>query len=99
MPIPASVVEVLRAHRTAQAAERLAALVWEDSGLVIANEIGGLVEPRNLSRAWSSWARTAGVSDRGTHVGRHYAATTLLSSGAASVADVAAALGTTPPCC
>ena len=96
VPVPASVVEVLKAHRTRQAAERLAALVWADLDLVLTNEVGGLVEPRALSRAWSSWAKKAGLSDRGTHAGRHYAATTLLSSGAASVADVAAALGHDP---
>jgi integrase len=96
VPIPASVIEALKAHRTAQAAEQLAALVWTDHGLVLTNEVGGLVEPRALSRAWSTWARKAGLTDRGTHAGRHYAATTLLSSGAASVADVAAALGHDP---
>jgi|GEM_PF-1344713 len=96
VPVPAAVVEVLKSHRTTQAAERLAALVWTDQGLVLTNEVGGVVEPRALSRAWSGWARSAGLSDRGTHAGRHYAATTLLSSGAASVADVAAALGHDP---
>ena len=96
VPVPAAVVEALKAHRKRQKAERLAALVWVDTDLVLTNEVGGLVEPRALSRAWAGWAKKAGLTDRGTHAGRHYAASTLLSSGAASVADVAAALGHDP---
>jgi integrase len=64
--------------------------------LVLTNGVGGLVEPRTLSRAWEEWAKAAGVEDTGTHLGRHYAATSLLASGAASVADVAALLGHDP---
>jgi integrase len=97
VPVPPPVVEALKAHRKRQAAERLAAgEAWEGVGTVLANEVGGYVEPRAMSRAWASWARRAGVSDRGTHLGRHYAATTLLASGAASVADIAAQLGHDP---
>jgi integrase len=63
---------------------------------VLTNELGGMAEPRQLSRVWSGWARRAGIKDRGTHVGRHFAATTLLASGRASVADVAQMLGHNP---
>lgn len=84
----------LRAHRKAQAVERLAAgNLWVASDHVIATSIGGVVEPRALNRVWASWARTARVEDKGTHVGRHFAATTLLASGRASVADIAEMLG------
>ena len=93
VPIPASVVKALKTQQRRQKAERLAARFWQDEGLVVTNEIGGAVEPRALSRAWAGWARTAGLRDRGTHAGRHYAASTLLSSGRASVADVAASHG------
>lgn len=97
VPLSPAVVEALRAHRKRQVAERLAASdAWQGTDAVIANEAGGWVEPRALSRAWSGWARAAKVSDRGTHLGRHYAATTLLASGQASVADVAAQLGHDP---
>lgn len=74
----------------------MAALHWADTDLVVTNEVGGLVEPRSLSRAWHGWARKAKVTDRGTHAGRHNAATTMLASGRASVADVAAQLGHDP---
>ena len=97
VPLPDEVVSALRVHRRKQAEERLkAGSTWQDSGLVLTNEVGGMAEPRKLSRTWSSWASKAKVSDRGTHVGRHFAATTLLASGKASVADVAAMLGHDP---
>ena len=97
VPLGDEVVAALRAHRATQAAERLkAGSAWADSGHVITNEVGGLGEPRQLSRVWSAWARKAKVKDRGTHTGRHFAATQLLASGRASVADVAAILGHDP---
>lgn len=97
VPLPDEVLSALRQHRKRQAEERLAAGdVWQDCDLVVCNELGGMAEPRNLSRAWAVWAQSAGVSDTGTHVGRHFAATTLLASGKASVADVAAMLGHDP---
>jgi integrase len=41
VPLPRSTVEVLRAHRTRPAADRLAAAqVWQDSDLVFTTEIG-----------------------------------------------------------
>lgn len=97
VPVPAQVVERLRAHRRRQAAEQLAAgAAWASVGAVLTNEIGGYVEPRELSRHWRAWAKRAKLPDTGTHVGRHYAAATLLASGRASVADVAAAMGHDP---
>lgn len=96
VPVPAVVGDALKVHRKAQTATRLASEFWHDEDLVLTNEIGGMVEPRALSRAWRAWAKAAGVKDTGTHLGRHYAATSLLASGAASVADVAAILGHDP---
>lgn len=96
VPLPDEVVGALRAHRLRQLQEQMAAPMWQDSGHVLTNEVGGPGEPRKLSRVWSSWARKAKVEDRGTHVGRHFAASTLLASGMASVADVAAMLGHDP---
>ena len=97
VPIPPAVVRALKAHRKRQLVEHLSAgASWSDLGLVFTNELGGMVEPRALSRIWKLWADTAGVKDTGTHTGRHYAASTLLASGHASVADVAAALGHDP---
>jgi len=69
---------------------------WTESGHVLTNEIGGMGEPRTLSRVWQAWAVKAKVNDTGTHVGRHFATPTLLASGHASVAYVAAMLGHDP---
>ena len=96
VPLGPEVAEALKEHRKAQAAERLAAQVWQDPDLVLANEVGGLVEPRALSRVFAERATAAGVEDTGTHLGRHFAATLMLSSGRASVADVAAVMGHDP---
>ena len=41
-------------------------------------------------------AVAAGIADTGTHVGRHFASTTLMPSGKASVADLAAMPGHDP---
>jgi integrase len=97
VPIPAEVVTRLRAHRRRQLEEQLkAGDAWRYVGTVLTNEIGGYVEPRSLSRSWNKWAKSANVNERGTHAGRHYAASTLLASGRASAADVAAQLGHNP---
>lgn len=95
-PIPAPTLAALKAHRKAQSSERLAATFWHDTGLVLTNEVGGAVDPRNLSRAWRGWASQAGLSDTGMHLGRHFAASALLSSGQASAKDVADMIGHDP---
>ena len=95
--MPPVVAQALRSHKKRQTAEQLAAgSAWQPTGLVVTTELGGMVEPRTLSRVWHRWSSDAGVTDTGTHTGRHYAASTLLASGAASVADVAAQLGHDP---
>ncbi|MCU0262379.1 MAG: site-specific integrase, partial [Candidatus Nanopelagicales bacterium] len=97
VPIPPNVVAKLKDHRIRQLRERLAAGdLWVDSGHLLTTHHGQVLEPRNFSRVWSGWARVAKLSDTGTHTGRRYAATRLLASGRASVADVAAALGHDP---
>ena len=96
VPVPQPVLAAIEQHRQRQQVEREASHHWAESGHVLVNEVGGVVEPRALSRAWHGWATTAGLADKGTHVGRHYAASTLLASGQASVADVAAQLGHDP---
>jgi integrase len=97
VPMPPQVIAVLKEQRRRQARARLRlGEAWGSSDAVIAGDVGELVEPRTLSRAWSKWATAAGIPDRGTHIGRHYAASTLLGSGEASVADVAAQLGHDP---
>lgn len=89
-------VDALTQHRKDQARVRLEAPVWVESDYVLTTHLGGAVEPRALSRAWRGWARSAGLAGLGIHAGRRYASTVMLSSGQASVADVAATMGHDP---
>jgi integrase len=81
VPLSRAVVEVLRKHKAAQAAERLrAGNQWQDSGLVFTTEFGGPVDPRNLLRVVEVAARAAGV-ETDLHTIRHSAAVAWLEAG------------------
>jgi site-specific recombinase XerD len=83
--LPAPVVEVLRRHRTAQAAERLAAPVWQPweghDDLVFPTQIGTPTDPRNALRAFVGIAERAGLTGATLHTLRHSAASALIASG------------------
>jgi integrase len=82
VPLPRSTVEVLRAHRSRQASEKLAAAeVWQDSDLVFTTEIGTPLEPRNVLRQFDQLARRAGLRDVHLHTLRHSTASFLLAAG------------------
>jgi hypothetical protein len=49
VPLDPSVVAMLRKHRSEQKAERPAALEWIDTGLVLPDETGELVDPRSCA--------------------------------------------------
>jgi integrase len=83
--MPEVLVAELRAHRTAQTAERLAAGSWwtdgDGGGFVFAREDGRPIDPK---RDWSDWKALlaeAGVPDARLHTARHTAATMLLAMG------------------
>ncbi len=59
--IPTLVVDILRAHQTAQKAERLAAPVWEHPDLVFTNRIGDYIDPSNLRREIADLCEDAGI--------------------------------------
>lgn len=81
VPLHPAIVTVLRKHRTAQIAERLAAAnVWKDTGLVFTTETGTAVDGRNLLRVIETAAKKAGVNG-GVHTLRHSAAVAWLESG------------------
>lgn len=82
VPLSPAVVELLRKHRAAQAAEQLrAGHLWQDSGLVFTTELGGPVDPRNLLRTVEAAAKAAGVEGVGVHTLRHSAAVAWLERG------------------
>jgi integrase len=82
VPLSPAVVSLLKAHKPAQAAERLhAGNRWTDSGLVFTTEFGGPVDPRNVLRTIEIAAKAAGVENVGVHTLRHSAAVAWLEAG------------------
>lgn len=80
--IPDELLSQLKAHRTAQAAERLAAgSWWADADLVFCCEDGRPMDPSRDWKAWKALLEDAGVPHRRLHDARHTAATMLLAQG------------------
>lgn len=80
--LPAELVDLLRAHRTRQEAERQAAAqLWTDAGWLFANETGGPINPSTDRSHWKSLIAAASVRDGRLHDARHTAATVLLLLG------------------
>jgi site-specific recombinase XerD len=75
------VVEVIREHRKAQLAQRMAALGWVDDSLVFTTAIGTALEPRNVSRSWTALCVRAGIRPVRLHDLRHSAASFALAAG------------------
>lgn len=76
-------VAALRRHRASQLEERLkAGPVWEDNGMVFANEVGRPIDGGNLRcRSFLPLLKRAGLPCIRFHDLRHSAATLLLSQG------------------
>ena len=82
VPLHAGVVTALKAWRTRQLQERLAAGdQWVETGMVFATELGTMVDPRNLLRTVEVAAAKAGIEKVGAHTMRHSAAVAWLESG------------------
>jgi integrase len=79
--LPDFVVAALRDHRQRQRAERIAADVWADPGLVFASTVGTRLDARNVLRWWHALTTRAGVGRRRFHASRHTAATLMLNNG------------------
>jgi len=84
--LPDPLIKILRQHRDAQEAERLAAgSAWEDKGYVFASPTGGPLSPNTDYHVWKQLLRSAGVRDGRLHDARHTAATVLLVLGVLDV--------------
>jgi integrase len=81
IPLPRAVVNVLEAHRDAQAVERARADVWADDDLVFTTSIGTAIEPRNLSRHFEALRDKAKVRRVRFHDLRHSCASLLFELG------------------
>lgn len=83
IPLPVSVVDELRRHRTAQLEQRLlAGQDWTDLDLVFPNAVGKPIEKQNLMRrSFKPLLERAGLPPIRFHDLRHSAATLMLSQG------------------
>jgi integrase len=80
--MPGVVVTALRAHRTRQLEERLAAGgAWEDSGLIFTPQLGAAMDPRGATREYHALLDAAELPSVRFHDLRHTAATLLLAQG------------------
>jgi integrase len=80
--MPEIVIRSLKAHRTRQLEERLAAGgAWEDSGLVFTSIFGTPLEARNVTREFRALLAAAKLPAIRFHDLRHTAATLLLAQG------------------
>lgn len=81
MKLPAFACAALREHKTAQAAEQLAARAWVDKGLVFATTVGTPLEPRNVNRMWGEICDRAEVVRCRIHDLRHATGSFLFADG------------------
>jgi len=91
VPLPAPTIAVLREQRKRQAAERLAAgELWNDHGLVFAQEDGNPITPGRVTKMFSRAVKRAGLPYLSPHGLRHTFATVALEAGVLTkvVADV-----------
>jgi integrase len=88
VPLFSSIASDLKAHKTAEK-DKFKDLGWDDikikqhfkDGLVFTNELGGHIEPRNLSRKFYSLVKASGIPKANLHALRHSLATRLLEAG------------------
>ncbi len=81
IPIPQSVVAVLRQHKVRQLEERLKLGHWEAGSLVFTNTMGRPIIPTELSKYFKRLVRKANLPDIRFHDLRHTTATLLLRKG------------------
>lgn len=81
VPLPAVVVEALKAHQARQRIERLASPVWVRPELVFASEAGTLLDNSNVRRKWVALCGRAGVRAVRIHDLRHTTASLLYLAG------------------
>ncbi len=82
LPLPDRVGDSLRAHRTRQLEERLAAgPMWEDQGLVFSTRTGGYLHGSNVTRDFQRILAHAGLPQMRFHDMRHACASLLLAQG------------------
>ncbi len=75
-------VAALRSHRRRQAEERLVAgALWQNAGMVFVNELGAMLQPDAVSRAFAALVRQSGLPRIRLHDLRHGWASLALEAG------------------
>jgi integrase len=93
LQIPRDLVNALERHRAAQNSQRSrAGELWHDMDMVVATEIGSLVDPSNARRALDLMCERAGIGHWNPNALRHSFAS-LLSLSGAPMEEVADAMG------
>jgi integrase len=90
--LPAATLDALKAHKVAQAVERLAATTWADDRLVFATRVGTVLSPSNVRRELDRICLAAKVSAVNPNELRHSAAS-LLSDAGVPLEQIADVLG------
>lgn len=94
--LPASLLARLRAHRKAQAAERLTAgELWHDNGLVFCTPTGTFMDPSNVRKRFAAIGARAGLKGGFPYLLRHATVSQLLDRGQ-SIEQVADLVGDDP---
>jgi integrase len=84
VPLPPVLVAILKIHREEQQREReTAANLWQQHGVVFAQQNGRPVDPRADWQEWSDILAEADIPHAGAHTMRHSAATIALDQGIA----------------
>jgi integrase len=82
VPLDASLVALLKAHKAVQAAEQLAAgSAYDDSGYLVADELGSPCHPETVSGWFEAELKKAKLPRIRLHDTRHTAASLMLASG------------------
>jgi integrase len=82
VPLDSGTTAALRSHKAAQAAERLkAGAAWRDTGFVFTDELGQMLRPEAVSRAFRGAAARAELPRIRLHDLRHTSASLALSAG------------------
>jgi integrase len=92
LSLPAVTLAAVKAHKTAQAVERLAAREWADDRLVFATRVGSVLSPSNVRRELDRICTEAGVPAVNPNELRHTAAS-LLSDAGVPLEQIADVLG------
>ncbi|MEP6650880.1 MAG: site-specific integrase [Lapillicoccus sp.] len=80
--LPTELLQLLEAHKSRQAEERLrAAQLWTEGDWIFATEVGGPLNPRTDWGHWKELLARSAIRDGRLHDARHTAATVLLLLG------------------